>query len=76
VDPDRRTVDLHLAGPHHSLHAEGRVIAKVAQEKRIDADAPEVALDDQLGRKGKTGHAPIFAARGQNRNFGGQQGVN
>ena len=60
VDPHGHAVDLDLTGVDHPLDAEGRVIAKVANEKRIDPHAAEVTLDDQLGREGKRTHSPIF----------------
>ncbi len=71
---DRHAVDLHLPGLHHPLDAERRVIAEVADEKRIDPHAAEVALDNQFGRERKRAHAPIFTRSIDIRNLARQNG--
>ncbi len=73
VDLGCRPADFHVSGPHDPLHAKGRVIAKVAEEKRIDADAAQVAFHDQFGRKGKRHHAPIFARVRRHSQIGGPE---
>ena len=41
-----------LSGAHQPLHAERGVIAKMAHEEAVDADAVQVAFDGEFGGKG------------------------